>query len=148
MRLQAPFATSILELQRLDEAITGLTSALAFASNGMCARGHFRSKHKHPVDATTAAAHAGHLDEQGYCGLQLPPLRCTGSAPSNCRCNSGRSMQVRVPTSALAATIGSLAIKIGEDLSGKAHYWRRPFLGGLGLSASADTEDDGFFSIR
>jgi hypothetical protein len=145
--LQAPFATSIPELQRLDEAITGLTSALALPRlNGVL--GAISAVNTSIRDATTALTNAVTSMNKAIADFKLPPLQVYGISPEQFQVQLGALDAGKSSTSALAATIGSLAIKIGEDL-----VWESPIigggliLGGLGLSAAADTEDDGFFSF-
>jgi hypothetical protein len=86
--LQAPFATSIPELQRLDEAITGLTSALALPQlNGVL--GAISATNTSIRDATTALTNAVTSMNKAIADFKLPPIQLFGMSPEQLQVQLG-----------------------------------------------------------
>ena len=147
MRCRCPSTPILPELQKLDEAISGLTSALALPQlNGVL--GAISAANTSIRDATTALTSAVTAMNSAIADFKLPPLQVFGISPEQLQVQLGALDEGKRSTSALAATISSVAIEIGEDL-----VWENPIIGGglilsgLGLNAIAGTEEDGFFSF-
>jgi hypothetical protein len=90
----APFDTSLPELQKLDEAISGLTSALALPQlNGVL--GAISEANTSIRDATTALTTAVTAMNKAVADFKLPPIQVFGMSPEQLQVQLGALQAVR-----------------------------------------------------